>query len=231
MARARRKSKPNRPRATESQRAARARRAKIVWGSLLASMTMVGGTLLALDNQPAPRVEGLSLAPLAATGLPSNIESIFNIGKPLNKANWTSIVIHHSGSIVGSPESIEAEHQARNFRGLGHHFIIGNGNGMEDGRIHMGYRWMDQLPGAHAGGEQGQYYNMHAVSICLVGDGNRRAFTSVQMHRLVELVAALCRELNIPKDKVLLHSEIAPTDDPGSLFPEIEFRRELQLAQ
>jgi hypothetical protein len=192
---------------------------------------MVGGTLLALDNQPAPRVEGLTLAPLVATGLPNDIESIFNTQEPLERSTWTSIVIHHSGSVVGSPASIEAEHQARNFRGLGHHFIIGNGNGMKNGELFVGYRWLDQLPGAHAGGDKGAYYNMHAVSICLVGDGNRRAFTSQQIHRLVELVSALCRELNIPKDQVLLHSDIAPTDDPGSLFPEVEFRRELQLAQ
>jgi hypothetical protein len=229
MARARRKSTPNRTRATPSQRAARSRRAKIVWGSLLGSMTIVGGLLLMLDDNPAPRADGLSLAPLAAAGSTSSIDSIWNTQKTVARDTWKGIVIHHSGSSVGSHVTIEAEHQARKFRGLGHHFIIGNGNGMKNGELVVGYRWIDQLPGAHAGGDQGQYHNLHSISICLVGDGNRRGFTTAQMKRLVELVGALCRELDIPKDKVVLHSEIAPTNDPGSLFPEVDFRRDLQL--
>lgn len=231
MSRARRKSPSKRTRVTASQRAARSRRVKIVWGSLLGSMTLVGGLLLVLENNPAPRVGGLSMAPLVAAGAPSNIEGVLRTPVPLDHAKWRGIVIHHSGSLLGSPASIEAEHEARNFRGLGHHFVIGNGNGMDDGEIHAGYRWENQLPGAHAGGADGQLHNLHSISICLVGDGNRRAFTTMQMNRLAELVATLSRELGIPADKVVLHSDIAPTDDPGRYFPVAEFRRALQRAQ
>lgn len=227
MARARRTSPASKSRAAAAQRAAKARRARIVWGSLLASMTVVGGFLLVLDNKPAPRVGGLSMAPLVAAGTPSNIEGVLRTPTPLDKNNWTGIVIHHSGSLFGSPASIEAEHRARNFRGLGHHFIIGNGNGLDDGEIHSGYRWQEQLPGAHAGGPDGQHHNLHSISICLVGDGNRRSFSTRQMDRLVDLVALLSREFNIPADHVVLHSTIAPTDDPGRYFPEKEFRQAL----
>jgi hypothetical protein len=230
MPRARQTSPASRKRAAAAQRAAKARRAKIVWGALLGSMTVVGGFLLLLDNKPAPRVGGLSMAPLVAAGTPSNIEGVLRTTTPLDHDAWTGIVIHHSGSLFGSPASIEAEHRARNFRGLGHHFIIGNGSGLQDGEIHFGYRWSDQLPGAHAGGPDGQYHNLHSISICLVGDGNRRSFTSMQTKRLVELVATLCRELRIPADKVVLHSAIAPTDDPGRYFPEAQFRQALAKA-
>ena len=212
---------------TAAQRAARARRAKIVWGSLLGAMTMVGGPLLLLEGKPAPRVDGLSLAPLAAATGPSIPEATLQTLRPLDRANWKGIVIHHSGSQLGSPASIQAEHEARNFRGLGHHFIIGNGNGMLNGQLYIGYRWQEQLPGAHAGGPEGQFHNLHSVSICLVGDGNRRAFTPAQMDSLVQLTSTLCRELGIPADKVVLHSQVAPTDDPGRLFPEAEFRARL----
>src|SRR5688572_3267113 len=116
MPRAHRKSPPNRTRAMPAQRAARARRAKIVWGSLLASMTMVGGLLLVLDNRPAPRVDGLSMAALVASGAPDDIEKIFKTRAPLDRTRWQGIVIHHSGSSFGTLASIEAEHQARNFR-------------------------------------------------------------------------------------------------------------------
>ena len=106
MARARRKSPSSKARVTASQRTARARRAKIVWGSLLASMTIVGGLLLVLDTNPAPRVDGLTLAPLVASGSSSNSpEAVLRTFQPLDKGNWKSIVIHHSGSLLGSAAS------------------------------------------------------------------------------------------------------------------------------
>lgn len=202
-------------------------RTKVVWLALLASMTVVGGVMLAVEGRPAPRVDGLSFAPLAAAGTPTTIESIFRTRVPLDQSRWTGIVIHHSSAPLGSASTIAAEHEAMGLRGLGHHFIIGNGNGMRDGEIHVGYRWLEQLPGAHAGGAKGDEHNRHSISICLVGDGNRRTFSSTQYEQLVELTAALCRELNIPRDHVYLHSQIAPTSDPGALFPTANFRRDL----
>lgn len=196
-------------------------RIRAVWISFIAAMTLVGGLLLVLDGRPVPRVDGMSLSPLAATTWdPSPTVSPFlATRKPLDQQRWQAIVIHHSGSTVGTPASIEADHQARNLRGLGHHFIIGNGHGMEDGQVHIGYRWLDQLPGAHAAGPNGDAYNLHAISICLVGDGNRRPFTPAQLQRLEVLVDTLRRQFNIPADRVLLHSDIADVDDPGRLFP------------
>jgi hypothetical protein len=196
-------------------------RIRAVWISFTAAMTVVGGMLLLLDGRPVPRVDGLSLSPLAATtwGSTPTVDPVLSTRRPLDQQRWQAIVVHHSGSTVGTPASIEADHQARNLRGLGHHFILGNGNGMEDGQIHIGYRWLDQLPGAHAAGPNGDAYNLHAISICLVGDGNRRPFTGAQIQRLTALVETLRREFNIPADRVLLHSEIASVDDPGRLFP------------
>jgi N-acetyl-anhydromuramyl-L-alanine amidase AmpD len=191
----------------------------VVWASLLGALTVVGGALL-LVGGPLPRVDGLSLSPLAAAaveGRPS--DPVFNTRQKIQDHRWQAIVIHHSGGVVGSPASIEREHEARNLRGLGHHFIIGNGNGMEDGQLHIGYRWLDQLPGAHAAGENGQWFNLNAISICLVGDGNRKPFTAAQLDRLRVLLDSLSRELGIPRDQVYLHSQIAPVADPGRLFP------------
>ncbi|MFN7022637.1 MAG: peptidoglycan recognition family protein, partial [Phycisphaerales bacterium] len=152
-------------------------RSKVVWVSFLGAMTLVGGLLLMLDGRPVPRLDGLSLSPLAATGwVQTEIDPVRITRRPIDRERWQAIVIHHSGSTVGTPASIEAENLSRNIKGLGHHFIIGNGNGMEDGQIHVGYRWLDQLPGAHAAGPNGHAYNLRSISICLVGDGNRRPF-------------------------------------------------------
>lgn len=195
------------------------KRAHVVWISFLAAMTLVGGTLLALENRPSPRLDGRSLAPLLASVGPTGVESITRTRAPLNTGNWRAIVIHHSGSAVGSHATIAAEHEARNAKGLGHHFVIGNGYGMGDGELNIGFRWLDQHPGFHAAGPNGDWHNLHSISICLVGDGNRRAFTAAQLRTLAQVVSTLSRDLGIPPEHVYLHSEVAPASDPGRFFP------------
>ncbi|MBX3358111.1 MAG: N-acetylmuramoyl-L-alanine amidase [Phycisphaeraceae bacterium] len=213
------------PRSAAEQAASR--RLKLVWVSFIAAMTLVGGGLLALDNRPAPRLDGLSLAPLLASSGLSGVATITRTRATLDQDRWQAIVIHSSGSPIGSPATIGAEHERAGFRGLGHHFIIGNGQGMEDGELHVGFRWLDQLPGAHAGGKNGDYYNQHSISICLVGDGRRHSFTSTQIRRLAEVISTLCRDLDIPKDRVFLYSDVAEGTDPGPLFPATALAEQL----
>jgi N-acetyl-anhydromuramyl-L-alanine amidase AmpD len=219
MARSRRTTKSSRPKASST-----GSRARTVWLCLMGAMTAVGGSLLLLDRQHAPRVDGRTMPALASTGTTYNLESVLRTTKPLAKNRWKAIVIHHSASPFGSPESIAKEHTALGFKGIGHHFVIGNGRGMDDGDLHVTYRWMDQLPGAHAGGRNEKFFNNNAISICLVGDGSRENFTAAQLQRAAALVDKLCDELAIPHDKVYLHRDIAPTADPGPLFPEQQFR-------
>ena len=203
-------------------------RARAVWLALTCAMTLVGGGLLLLDGHPAARGDGMNLPALAATGTVNSMESVLTARKPLDGARWKSIVIHHSGAPSGSPSGIESEHLKLGFKGLGHHFVIGNGRGMDDGEVHVGYRWLDQLPGAHCRGADGPWYNNHAISICLVGDGERQTFSPAQMDRLANLVLALANELKIPADKIVLQSQVASWPDPGRLFPEAWLRERLK---
>ena len=219
MARSRRTTKSTRSKAPSA-----GNRARTVWLCLMGAMTTVGGLLLLLGGQHAPRVDGRTMPALAATGTTYNLESVLRTSKPLDKNRWKAIVIHHSDSPFGSPESIAKEHTKLGFKGIGHHFVIGNGRGMDDGDLHVTYRWMDQLPGAHAGGRNEKFFNNNAISICLVGDGAREHFTANQLQRAAALVDKLCDELKIPRDKVYLHRDVAPTADPGPLFPEQQFR-------
>ncbi|CAN5687253.1 hypothetical protein BH11PLA1_BH11PLA1_02410 [soil metagenome] len=204
-------------------------RVKVVWLTLLATMTAVGGFLVLLDRGVAPRADGVSLTPLASAGVSNSIDSIFETAAALDSKRWTSIVIHHSGSGAGGPASIETQHRSLGLKGLGHHFIIGNGRGgeMADGGLYLGFRWLEQLPGAHALGTRRDDLNQHALSICLVGDGNRSPFTKPQMARLNQLVDALRTRLNIPADKIYLASDVAETRDPGVQFPEAQFKGRL----
>lgn len=221
------------PRRNKSSRAGHAkapisRRAGMVWGVLVGAMTCSASLLMALDRGAAPRMDGLTLAPLmASAGVTPSIEAVLQTRAPLDHERWQAIVIHHSGSPVGKPATIDADHRRLNLKGLGYHFVIGNGEGMEDGEVHVGYRWMDQVPGAHAAGDNAEWYNLHSIGICLVGDGDRGAFTDEQLRRLLDLVNALAREFKIPRDRIYLHSDIAPTNDPGRLFPAALFREQV----
>jgi hypothetical protein len=202
-------------------------RSRVVWGSFVAAMTTVGGLFWVLQGGPAPRLDGLALTPMVAAAGPSSIEAVFKTRAPLQPNRWQAIVIHHSGSLYGTPGTIEAQHRAMNINGLGYHFVVGNGSGMEDGEVHVGYRWLDQLPGAHVAGPKGDWYNRNSVGICLVGDGRRRGFSDQQMRRLVQLVSALAEQLQVPADHIYLHSDLSSTEDPGPMFPEAAFREQL----
>jgi hypothetical protein len=192
---------------------------------------LVGGAVLgSLDRGPSPLVGGRSLAPMLAAEAPTSIESIFTAPGALDRGRWDTVVIHHSGKPYGTPSSLAAEHKARNLAGLGYHFVIGNGRGIADGELHVGYRWLGQLPGAHVAGAQQAELNERAIGICLVGDGEQGPFTEAQVARLSQLVTALSRELGIPTSRVLLHSDVAQTADPGRFFPEAALRERLAAA-
>ncbi|MFM9994615.1 MAG: peptidoglycan recognition family protein [Phycisphaerales bacterium] len=202
-------------------------RTRIVWGALAGSMTLVGGTLWALQGSPMPRLDGLSLPPLVAAAGPSTVEGALATRVPLDRVRWTSIVIHHTGTSHATPASLEAQARAMNLEGLGYHFIVGNGSGLGEGAVHVGYRWLDQLPGAHVAGPLGDEFNRASIGICLVGDGRRRPFSDDQIERLAQLAGELCERLGITADRVFLHSDLARTDDPGRFFPTAAFRERL----
>lgn len=204
-------------------------RSRNVWGALVATMTVMGGALYAMDGKASPRVDGVNLPALIAPATATSVEVVFNTKVPLDKAKWQAIVIHHTGSPYATPESLESEAKANGLAGLGYQFVIGNGNGLDDGELHVGSRWLRQLPGAHASGPKADWYNRNSIGICLVGNGDRGRFTEAQMRRLSQLVDALCRELSIPRDRIVLQDELVKGAGPGRYFPGVAFREQLAL--
>ena len=100
---------------------------------------------------------------------------------------------------------------------------------MGDGVIHVGERWIRQLPGWHAVGADADFYNQHAIAICVVGNGDRRPFTHRQTAQLISLVRQLQRELGILPSAVRPHRDIAAglTRSPGRFFPTTLLDRQL----
>ena len=182
-------------------------------------MTIVVGLLSLSDHRAVPGFPAAAAASLVPTG--SATDPIFRTQRPLNRDRWQAIVIHHSGEPAGDPESLRRLHTSRGARTMGYHFVVGNGNGMGNGVVHVGERWIEQVAGWHAVGPQADFYNQHAIAICLVGNGDRRPFSERQAGELTSLVRRLQREFGIPPSAVRLHRDVAGglTSSPGRHFP------------
>lgn len=196
-----------------------ARRTQIVWGSFVAAVVLVVG-LLSLGRPGDAAASGFLMTNVSVLGdTPAEGDPVFRTGRPLDTERWSSIVIHHSGAAAGDAESIRRLHESYGYRGLGYHFLVGNGNGLGDGVVHVGYRWDGQLPGVHTSGPRADHFNERAIGICLVGNGDRRPFTDRQIASLVSLVQRLQRQLGIPAERVYLHRDVSPlASDPGRFF-------------
>lgn len=194
-----------------------------VWAALGATMTGVGGLFLALDRAPmAPSSSGLALMQTSAPD--PGVSRILDLAGSIEAGRWKGIVVHHSGSVVGSAESVTRNHQDMGLRGLGYHFVVTNGKGGPNGQIAVGYRWTDQLAGAHTSGIDADRYNRDYLGVCLIGDGDRRPFTDAQIAAASELVAELARACDLSAQDIVLSRDISPSAGPGRLFPEAAFR-------
>lgn len=202
------------------------RRAGLVWACFGLAMTTVAAALLVSDRSAH---SGFAATSIVLLGEEPARDAIFQTRTPLDHQRWTSIVIHHSGMPAGDAESLDRYHRSKGFHGLGYHFVIGNGTkDLDDGVLQIGYRWNEQLPGAHALGQQAEQFNQHAIAICLIGNGDRRTFSEKQMLQLTRLVQKLQREFGIPAAAVRLHRDIAPgVSSPGRLFPAAKLREQL----
>jgi len=156
---------------------------------------------------------------------PSGLPAAWRPGPGVPVRDWRSIVIHHTASRRGSAASIDLLHKQRGWDGLGYDFVIGNGSITADGAIEVGYRWRKQAIGAHARVHKGDdnWWNEHAIGICLVGNFEERKPSQAQMRSLVKLVKALQRTYRIPTSKILPHRKVGKTLCPGSRFPWEKF--------
>jgi len=131
---------------------------------------------------------------------------------------WTCVVIHHSASDKGSPESMDQAHRQRGWDELGYHFVIGNGIGYPDGKVYIGSRWEKQKHGAHCK-VPGNYYNEHGIGICLIGNLEDHPPTEAQMQALAQLVSFLEAQCGFGYDRILTHGGITgKTLCPGRYF-------------
>ena len=162
-----------------------------------------------------PPIASIPSIPPAITGNP------WKPAVPLRE--WKHIVIHHTASESGNVETINADHLTRkdkngvHWKGIGYHFLIGNGSGMGDGEIEPTFRWRQQMQGAHADNLE---YNQHGIGVCLVGNFENHRPSSAQLVAVKRLVGVLKSEYHIQGDQVVGHRDVKKaTECPGKLFP------------
>jgi len=192
------------------------RRVIRVWVLLLLAVTVAAligwATLPSADE-----------APLAAA--PTDPAAIERIAWPKEMAPhrpWRYIVVHHSATLAGTLESIDAGQRGRGFtNGVAYHFVINNGRsaGTVDGQIQPTGRWINQLDGAHTRVASHPEFNTDGIGICLVGNFDLQEPTAAQMTSLELLVLALQNRYSVPLDGIFGHGELKNTRCPGRLFP------------
>ena len=217
-------------------------RAAVVLGAFVAAsaaavavLWAAGPSGRALDLRTAVAVPEAPSGAIVGAGMEESPRIAPRIAAPA-RGRWQAIVIHDSGTPAGDLASLERRHSRAGLAGLGHHFVIGNGQGMDDGQVAIGYRWDHQLPGAHAAAGMAlscagapaldaAALNQGAIAVCIVGNVGRRAPTDAQVAALVSLVRSLQAEFGIRGDRVRFRSELGASGGAAGEFP-LAFMRE-----
>jgi N-acetyl-anhydromuramyl-L-alanine amidase AmpD len=148
---------------------------------------------------------------------------------PVEARKWKFIVIHHSATASGTVQGMDRYHREERHmeNGLAYHFIIGNGQGMADGAIEIGKRWMEQLDGGHLASDA---LNEKSIGICLVGNYDEDEPTKKQLANLEALIDFLLDRCRLRVAAVKTHQQINTlyTRCPGKHFPTKSFLAQLK---
>lgn len=205
------------PKSSRNRAEASPRRKFVVFASLVAALTLTSALLLALAPDSLRPDASRSLL---ATGEPQSLDVLFDTAAPLQQGRWKYIFIHQSHTDSGDALSL-----AQTPAGVPDHFVIGNGQGCQDGEIQITQRWAQQNPPGDIDGLPPAQPNF--VSICLVGDFDRYPPTAPQQRRLVQLVTALQRQLDIPRKNVVFPVNQVGIAGIGRNFPHDDLAAQL----
>lgn len=178
------------PKATAGSVSARAR---VIWISLVASMTLVGGVLYALDPS-AKNPDAQALMATRASAAPS-------MDLRASHGAWSRIVLVDTGSPYGDAQTLHDQGQKLGEpSGVGYHIVIGNGRGLDDGRSFECPFWRDQKAASTVYAPD--LTDGRTIVIALVGNTRRDRVTESQAERTRTLVTDLMRQYKIPFDRV-----------------------------
>ena len=199
------------------------RRVFTVLSSLVATLALTAGLLLLLEGQPITSAGPYMMNLSNST---QNWNSVIRAASPLRNGRWNYIIVYQSGGLSGNATelsegkdvggTIKPQHAGNMTQGANFHFVVDNarnGLGNPDGYVQRGLAWQEQLSTAPY--FSWPYLTPHhysayanAVGVCIIGDINRKGYSSRQIRSTVSLIKALERRLNIPNSCVKLQWEI-----------------------
>jgi len=140
-------------------------------------------------------------------------------GQMKDRKKTDLIVVHHSATEAGSVEAFRRYHvEINKWADIGYHYVITNGNGGPDGKLHTGR--LAEKVGAHAPGR-----NERSIAICLVGTDK---FTPAQKETLIDTIIVVCNHYKIfPSTRTIEgHHEKCPGDgcNLGDVIKEAQRR-------
>ncbi|MGC8540989.1 MAG: hypothetical protein ACP5QA_10220 [Phycisphaerae bacterium] len=199
------------------------RRVFTVLSSLVATLALTAGLLLLLEGQPITSAGPYMMNLSNST---QNWNSVIRAAGPLRNRRWNYIIVYQSGGLSGNATQlsegkdvggiIKPQHAGNMTQGANFHFVVDNarnGLGNPDGYVQRGLAWQEQLSTAPY--FSWPYLTPHhysayanAVGVCIIGDINRKGYSSSQIRSTVSLIKALERRLNISNSCVKLQWEI-----------------------
>ena len=204
-------------------------RTKLVLGVFVTSMTAVTGMLLMSGGFEMPTTRFTATKPVIIAPTAGEAAPAPSADPGVDQGRWRHIVIHDSGSMAGTVRELDVQARRAGLDDLGYHFVIGNGAGLSDGVVEATPRWNRQGAGAHVAASPAPSpaerartddLNRCSIGICLIGNGERKAFTESQIRALIDLVRSLQVQLEIPASGVMLHSDLnREVASPGRFFP------------
>ena len=147
-----------------------------------------------------------------------SLEPLFAIEPGIQPGRWTAVYVHHSNTPSGNASTLADAARERGILGTPDHFVIGNGDGMNDGEIQFTERWTRQLPAAPPA--LGVRIEPDCISICLIGDFDRNRPTVAQRARLDQVLAVLAERLNLRPDQLIRLEMLNSAAGTGSLMDD-----------
>jgi hypothetical protein len=152
--------------------------------SLIASMTVGAFVLMAMDNH-RPITGAYSLSSYLRL---DSAEEVVKRTLTIGPSHWDRIEVYYSRTPGGNADELALLTDLANGTKAQFHFVVGNGNGTEDGAIQAGEFWKLQRL---CQGRNG------VVRVCVISDGRAESVTDCQLKRTGALVESLIRTFDI----------------------------------
>lgn len=195
------------------------KRVAVVLASLVGTMTVSAGLLLALESGPSGNLPGL-IAVSQVTAVISKTD------RPFMPAAWQHVVIYQSGDTNGAAVNPNENLSRSGLAGPipsrtgTFHFVVNSptslrGTNDVDGTVEAGNAWRMQTLGApHATWSDPRYaplgHYQRAIGVCMVGNIDRATYSAGQIDHLVILLKKLQESTGIGADKIRFQWELQP---------------------